>query len=159
RIIPISIGGALQDATLAEQTQWLQCKEKIWLDEADDAVTQGIASDGVVARLALAPAGRSSNVKWRWVVSAVVSVLVALTVAAIGFGIYAQKQRIAADRSANEAKNQAAIAEERRKEAVAAADREKTARDAESVARKDAEASATDAKKQQGIAEEETAVA
>ena len=54
-IIPISVAGALQDATLAEQAQWLECKDKIWLDESDDAVTQGIASDEVVTRLAMAP--------------------------------------------------------------------------------------------------------
>ncbi len=159
-IIPISIAGALQDATLAEETrQWFKFDDKIWLDDSEDAVAQGIAGDELVKRLALAPAGRSSNMKWRWVIRAVVAVLAVLTVAAIGFGIYAQKQRLAADRSANEAKNQAAIAEQRRKEAVAAADREKTARNAESVARKDAEANATEAKRQEGIAKEETTAA
>jgi WD40 repeat protein len=152
-IIPISVAGALQDATLAEQTQWLQCKEKIWLDESDDAVAQGIASDDLVKRLALAPAGRSSNVKWRWVVRAVVAVLLALTVAAIGFARYAQKQRTAADKSADEAQKQAAVAEQRRKEAVAAADSEKTARIAETAARKEADASAKKAEHQQAIAE------
>jgi TIR domain len=65
-IIPISIGGALQDAILADQTrQWLAFDDKIWLDESNHAVAQGIASDEMVARLALVPAGRSSNVKWR----------------------------------------------------------------------------------------------
>jgi len=103
-IIPISIAGALQDATLAEQTQWLQCNEKIWLDESDDAVAQGIASDGLVTRLALAPAGRSSNVKWRWMLGAAAAVLLVSTVAAIGFGIYAQKQRVAAERNARESR-------------------------------------------------------
>src|SRR5215469_14034115 len=38
-IIPISVDGALQDATLAEQTrQWLAFDDKIWLDESNDAV-------------------------------------------------------------------------------------------------------------------------
>ena len=103
-IIPISVAGALQDATLAEQAQWLECKDKIWLDESDDAVTQGIASDEVVTRLAMAPAGRSSNVKWRWVVRAVVSVLLVLTVAALGFGIRAQKEAKIALENARESK-------------------------------------------------------
>ena len=103
-IIPISVAGALQDATLAEHTLWLQCNDKIWLDECDDAVAQGIASDEVVARLAMAPVGRSSNVKWRWIVRAVVSVLVVLTVAARGFGIYAQKQSKEAQRNARESR-------------------------------------------------------
>ena len=103
-IIPISVAGALQDATLAEHTLWLQCNDKIWLDECDDAVAQGIASDEVVARLAMAPVGRSSNVKWRWIVRAVVSVLVVLTVAALGFGIRAQKEAKIALENARESK-------------------------------------------------------
>ena len=103
-IIPINVAGAVQDATLAEQTQWLQCKDKIWLDESDDAVAQGIASDELVKRLALAPAGRNSNTKWRWVVRAVVAVLVMLTVAAIGFGIYAKKEARIAVTNARESK-------------------------------------------------------
>ena len=101
-IIPISIGGALQDATLAEQTkQWLKFEDKIWLDEPDEAVAQGIASEELVTRLALAPAGRSSNVKWRWVVRTVIAVLLVLTTVAIGVGIYAQKQKLAAERQAS----------------------------------------------------------
>ena len=103
-IIPISVAGAVQDATLAEQTQWLQCKDKIWLDESDDAVTQGIASDEVVTRLAMAPAGRNSNTKWRWVVRAIVAALAVLTVAAIGFGTYAQKEARIALTNARESK-------------------------------------------------------
>jgi len=56
-VIPISVDGALQDATLAEQTrQWLKFQDKIWLDESHDAVAQGIASDELVTRLAIAPA-------------------------------------------------------------------------------------------------------
>jgi WD40 repeat protein len=92
-IIPISVGGALRDTTLAEHTrEWLKFQDKIWLDETDDAVANGIASKELVERLALAPAGRSSNVKWRWVVRAVVTVLAVLTVAAVAFGIRAQNQ-------------------------------------------------------------------
>ena len=173
-IIPISVDGALKDAALAEQTrQWLEFDRKIWLDESHDAVAHGIASDELVERLAMAPASRSSNVKWRWVVRSVGAVLVVLTVVAIGFGIVAQKQRLAAVRSATEAKHQTIFAEQRRTEAEAATVREKAARDAETVARKDAEASAneakyqqsvaeknaTEARHQQGIAEEQTAIA
>jgi TIR domain len=92
-IIPISVGGALQSATLAEQTrQWLAFDDKIWLDEPHDAVAQGVASDEMVARLAMVPAGRSSNVKWRWVVRAIVAALVILSGAATWFGIYARKE-------------------------------------------------------------------
>jgi hypothetical protein len=92
-IIPINVGGALQDPILAEQIQqWLQYHDKIWLDESVDAVTNGIASNELVERLALAPASRRSNVKWRWVVRAIAATLVALTVAAIGFAIRAEHQ-------------------------------------------------------------------
>jgi len=92
-IIPISVDGALQDATLAEQTQqWLQFGNKIWLDESQDAVAHGIASDELVERLVLAPAGRNSNTKWRWVVRAIISALTLLTLAAMGFAIYAKNE-------------------------------------------------------------------
>jgi WD40 repeat protein len=104
-IIPISVGGALQDATLAEQTrQWLAFDDKIWLDESHDALAEGIASDQMVARLAMVPAGRSSNVKWRWVVGAVVAALVILSGAATWFGIYARKESTIAIAKAREAK-------------------------------------------------------
>ena len=113
-IVPINVGGALKDATLAEQTRsWLVYDKKIWLDESDEAVANGIATDELVKRLALTPAGRRSNVKWRWVVRAVVAVLAVLavlTVAAIGFGIDARIK-------SGEAKRQQGIAEENEVEA------------------------------------------
>jgi hypothetical protein len=43
-------------------------------------------------------------VKWRWIVRAVVSVLVVLTVAALGFGIRAQKEAKIALENARESK-------------------------------------------------------
>ena len=108
-IIAISVDGALQDTTLAEQSQqWLKFGDKIWLDETRDAVANGIASNELVERLALAPAGRNSNTKWRWVVRAIVAVLTVLTVAAIGFGIYAQKQKTAARRAQSKQKQEIA---------------------------------------------------
>lgn len=138
-IIPISIDGALQDATLAEQTrQWLAFQDKIWLDESHDAVAQGIASEDLVARLAMAPVGRSSNVKWRWVIRAVVAVLAVLTVAAIGFGIDARKQ-------SKEAQRQQGIAEMNAAEA----------KHQQGVA----EGNAAEAQRQQGIAEKNAAEA
>jgi hypothetical protein len=117
-IIPISVDGALQDKTLTVQAQeWLEFGDKIWLDETGDAVTNGIASKELVERLALAPAGRSSNTKWRWVVRAIVAVLTLLTLAAIGFGIYAQAQRGKAEKSADEVMRQRDSAEKNAKEA------------------------------------------
>jgi len=116
-IIPISVDGVLQDATLAEQTrQWLAFQDKIWLDESQDAVTQGIASEELVRRLVMAPAGRSSNAKWRWVVRVVISALIVLAVAATGFGFYARnqsrearRQQTIAETNATEAKRQQGI--------------------------------------------------
>lgn len=100
----INVGGALQDATLAEQTrEWLAFDDKMWLDESDDAVAQGIAGDEMVARLALVPAVRSSNVKCRLVVCGIVGALVILSGAATWFGIYARKERAIAIAKAREA--------------------------------------------------------
>jgi WD40 repeat protein len=140
-IIPISIGGALQDTTLTEQTRkWLKFDDKIWLDEPEDAVAQGIASEELVTRLAMAPAGRSSNVKWRWVIRAVVAVLVVLTVVAIGFWIDAKRQQGIAEKDAVEAKRQQGIAD---KNAVEAQRQQRIA-----------EVNATEARRQATIAQE-----
>src|SRR5438874_705435 len=63
-VIPINVGGALQDPRLAATTQaWLGYQDKIWLDESDDANATGIASDDVVTRLATAPARVKANTK------------------------------------------------------------------------------------------------
>src|SRR5262245_32208763 len=79
-VIPISVGGALQDPSLATHTQtWLSYKDKIWLDESERAVENGMASDALVERLALAPTRVRSNVRWRWVVRSVITGLVVLT--------------------------------------------------------------------------------
>ena len=89
---------------MAEQTRrWLAFDEKIWLDESHDAVAQGIASDEMVTRLAMVPAGHSSNVKWRWVVGAIVAALVILSGAATWFGIYARKESTISIAKASEA--------------------------------------------------------
>ena len=55
-IVPINIGGALQDPDLAAGAEaWLRFRDRIWVDESEQAGTSGIASDEVVARLASAP--------------------------------------------------------------------------------------------------------
>lgn len=93
-VIPISVGGALQDAALAASAQaWLGHEERIWLDEAEQAVADGIAGDTVVERLALAPTRARANVRWRWVVRGVIVSLLALTLAASGAALYALRQR------------------------------------------------------------------
>ena len=51
-MIPINIGRASQDAALAGQTrQWLslQDKDRIWLDESQDAAEHGIVSDALIS--------------------------------------------------------------------------------------------------------------
>jgi len=159
-IIPISVDGALQDATLAEQTQqWLEFGDKIWLDESHDAVANGIASNELVERLALAPAGRNSNTKWRWLVRGIAAVLMVLTVAAICFGVYAQKEARIALTNATEARKQKKIAVEK----AAEAQTQKASAEANaSEARKQktaAEANATEAQRQQKIAIEKAAEA
>ena len=124
-VIPINVDGALQDTTLAEQTQeWLAFQNTILLDESQDAVAQGIASEELVTRLAIAPAGLSSNAKWRWLVRAVAAALIVLAVGASGFGYYALKQSREARRqqgiaetNAAEAKHQQGVAEKNAAEA------------------------------------------
>src|SRR5262245_57269630 len=75
-IVAISVGGALQDAAVAARArEWLSVDDKIWLDEHDDAIDRGFASDALVERLSLAPTRFKSNVSWRWVVRAVIASL------------------------------------------------------------------------------------
>jgi hypothetical protein len=96
-VVPISVGGALQDASLgADARSWLAHEGKIWIDESDDAVEKGIASESVVARLALVPNHVRSNVRWRWALGAVVAGLALLTATSIGAAYYAARQRDAA---------------------------------------------------------------
>jgi WD40 repeat protein len=152
-IIPISVGGALQDASLGEQArQWLAFDDKIWLDESQDAVAEGIASDEIVARLALVPTGRSSNVKWRWVVRSIVVALIILSGAATWFGIYARKESKIANANAREAQANAVRAEKQRQDAVAAR------RLADDNAKK-ATDNATEANRQRVIAEQQAVIA
>ena len=83
-IVPINIGGALQDPTVGDNAQeWLQFRDKIWLDETEEAGASGIASEAVVERLATAPTRARSNVWWRWGVR---GVMAALALLAVGLG-------------------------------------------------------------------------
>ena len=112
-VITINVDGALQDPTLAESAQeWLDYQGKIWLDESEEAVAEGIASGPVVERLSIAPARYKSNVKWRWVRDGAIVVLAAL---AIGLAIAAKK----ASDNASEAIRQRDFAEKRMRMAQA----------------------------------------
>ena len=96
-VIPISVGGALQDPALAGQAQeWLAFQDKIWLDESADAAEAGIASSALIERLATAPTRVRSNVWWRWVVRGVVTVLAAL---ALALGVAAKMATDSANRA------------------------------------------------------------
>ena len=87
-VIAINVGGALQELTVAGSAQdWLGQHGRIWLDESEESVRMGIASEEVVTRLATAPTRAKSNVKWKWVVRCVIAMLAAL---AIGLGVAAK---------------------------------------------------------------------
>ena len=81
-VIPVNIGGALQEPSLASTThEWLDFVGRVWVDEAEDAAERGIASQEVVNRLSVVPTSTKANVKWRWIVRGSVAVLAALSVA------------------------------------------------------------------------------
>lgn len=78
-IVPISVGGALQDAELSACVQpWLAHGDKIWIDESAESVATGIASDAVVERLATTPRFKNANARWRWTVRIAFALLAAL---------------------------------------------------------------------------------
>ena len=80
-VIPINIGGALQDPALAASTQeWLRYSDKIWLDETEEAAIAGIVSEPVAVRLASAPAHYKVNMMWQWAVRSVIAVFIALSI-------------------------------------------------------------------------------
>jgi len=80
-VIPINIAGALQDPNLGDDAHaWIGFRDKIWLDETEQAVNAGIANDALVARLVTALVAIRSNVAWRWVVRSVAASLVLLVV-------------------------------------------------------------------------------
>jgi hypothetical protein len=55
-VIAINADGALQDLEVEKSAQeWIGFEGKIWLDEDEEAVEHGIASDSLVERLATAP--------------------------------------------------------------------------------------------------------
>lgn len=84
-VVAINVDRALQDSELSTIAQdWLGFQDKIWLDESQEGVENGIASDALVNRLAMTPAYKKAKVRWRWVVGVVVAGLAALAIA-LGF--------------------------------------------------------------------------
>lgn len=99
-IIPISIGGALRDPALGAAAQeWLAFQDKIWLDESNEAASDGIASKAVLERLATAPTRVRANVRWRWLARGVMAVLATLAVA---LGVAAKVATDSAERARDE---------------------------------------------------------
>lgn len=94
-VIPINVGGVLLEPTMSENVQaWMGFRDRIWLDESEQAVSIGIASEALVVRLATAPARIRSNVGWRWVVRSVGASLLAL---ALGAGYAAWQAQLNAE--------------------------------------------------------------
>jgi hypothetical protein len=72
----------------AKTEEWLPLYgKKIWVDESDEAIEKGEATDTAVKRLELAPAGLRSKVKWRRLVGTVFTVLIGLLGELSGLGI------------------------------------------------------------------------
>jgi WD40 repeat protein len=85
-IIPISIGGAVQDPALGPTVQqWLQFAGRIWIDDTQEACDQGIVSDDAIDRLVTAPTAVRASTRWRWTVSVAFGVLALVSVAALWF--------------------------------------------------------------------------
>jgi WD40 repeat protein len=131
-VIPIFTGPVLQDHTLAVQTEeWLMFRDKIWLDESEEAVRNGIATETLVNRLVLVPARAKSNAWWRWSLRGVMAILLALTGIAAGFAWkanleteravkgeeLAKKNEQTANANEQEAKKQEAVAKNNLQEA------------------------------------------
>jgi hypothetical protein len=100
-VIPINIGDALQDPTLAESVQaWLNFQDKIWIDETEKAVAAGIANDQVVERLSIAPTRAKSNVKYRWIVRLIMGTIAVLSVFSAVLAYWANESRKKAEEQA-----------------------------------------------------------
>lgn len=79
-IVPINIGGALQDPVLAEQAEpWLRFTGRIWIDENAEAAQSGQVSEAVIERLVTAPHAVRSVVRLRTALGLIFAVLALLT--------------------------------------------------------------------------------
>jgi flagellar biosynthesis GTPase FlhF len=121
RIVPPSAVAAMEaDPALKEQTQkWLpDFEKKIWVEEADEAFEKGEATDTAVERLELTPAGIRANVKWRWLVYAVFTLLIGLLGAAIMLGSFEREERRIAEANAERARENAEAAQKNERRAL-----------------------------------------
>lgn len=78
-VVPISVDGALQDATLAASVKdWLPFTGRIWVDETAEACSTGRVSDETVQRLVTAPRAVRSLVRLRIAVGTALAVFAGL---------------------------------------------------------------------------------
>ena len=106
-VVIINVGGALQDPMLNKKAQeWLQYQDKIWIDESEVAVANGIATEQVIERLITAPKRVRSNFKWRWVTRGTFVLLAGL---ATGLGIVAKMAINSDDRAHGELKHSVSL--------------------------------------------------
>jgi WD40 repeat protein len=110
-VIPINIGGALQDASLGPAAEsWLRFSGRIWIDEAQAAGEEGIASDHVLERLVTAPRSLRAGTRWRRTVRAAFAILSIVTAAAILFAWFAHQYATEASTNATQAQRNATLA-------------------------------------------------
>lgn len=78
-IIPVNVDRSIErHGQQVEASRWLDPDGSIWLDEIQDAVTEGIVTPAVLTRLQVAPRFIRSNTWFRWMVTAVILVLIGL---------------------------------------------------------------------------------
>ena len=83
-VIPVNIGGALQDTRLGDSAEeWLRFRDRIWVDEVPHADLSGEASVEVVTRLVTAPSAVRSATRLRVVLAATGFFLAGLAAAAL----------------------------------------------------------------------------
>jgi WD40 repeat protein len=131
-VVPISIGAALNDPTCAAADKWLGFSKRIWLDEAEDAVFSGTASDAVVNGIGRSVSSVRSGVRLRAALAAIMMVL-------SGLSAYAWWQRAEAEASAQDAELQRDVAVQERGKAQEQAEKARAAASEAQVARLEAE--------------------
>src|SRR5262245_2066714 len=107
-VIPINIGGALQDAILGPAAEpWLRFSNKIWVDESQSAGDEGVVTDGVLERFTTAPSAMRSRTRWRRTVGAAFAVLSIVTASALWFAWSDRQNASRAARNASDAQRNA----------------------------------------------------
>ena len=83
-VVPINIDNAIgKFGERANAPQWLGGGDHIWLDDSDEAAKEGIASPGVVTRLAVTSRFIKGNTRFRLAAMLLAAVLVSITTAAV----------------------------------------------------------------------------